>query len=167
MMGITSKHRHRRTMGGGKRWRKRNVHTERHELKSGMDTSTQNVHGASSGGMYPGSFRAGIYARNVAGNGKGTEKMIRCFLILTLAVMIKVAFDIHRQLLSMAIELAAQSERLVLLNEVGCVDDVIQAAERLCVKLGNLIAFAKDIQRGAKQHDLEGMHEEKETVHGA
>lgn len=72
-----------------------------------------------------------------------------------------------RQLLSMAIELAAQSERLVLLNEVGCVDDVIQAAERLCVKLGNLIAFAKDIQRGAKQHDLEGMHKEKETVHGA
>ena len=33
----------------------------------------------------------------------------------------------NRQLLSMAIELAAQSERLVLLNEVGCVDDVIQA----------------------------------------
>ena len=72
-----------------------------------------------------------------------------------------------RQLLSMAIELAAQSERLVLLNEVGCVDDVIQVAEQLCGKLGNLIAFAKDIQRGAKQHDLEGMHEEKETVHGA
>ena len=72
-----------------------------------------------------------------------------------------------RRLLNMAIELAAQSERLVLLNEVGCVDDVIQAAERLCVKLGNLIAFAKDIQRGAEQHDLEGMHEEKETVHGA
>lgn len=72
-----------------------------------------------------------------------------------------------RQLLSMAIELAAQSERLVLLNEVGCVDDVIQAAEQLCGKLGNLIAFAKDIQRGAKQHDLKGMHEEKETVHGA
>lgn len=36
----------------------------------------------------------------------------------------------NRQLLSMAIELAAQSERLVLLNEVGCVDDVIQVAER-------------------------------------
>lgn len=72
-----------------------------------------------------------------------------------------------RQLLSMAIELAAQSERLVLLNEVGCVDDVIQVAEQLCVKLGNLIAFAKDIQRGAKQRDLEGMHAEKETVHGA
>lgn len=52
----------------------------------------------------------------------------------------------NRQLLSMAIELAAQSERLVLLNEVGCVED---------------------IQRGAKQHDLKGMHEEKETVHGA
>lgn len=34
-----------------------------------------------------------------------------------------------RQLLSMAIELAAQSERLVLLNEVGCVDDVIQAVQ--------------------------------------
>lgn len=72
-----------------------------------------------------------------------------------------------RQLLSMAIELAAQPERLVLLNEVGCVDDVIQVAEQLCVKLGNLIAFAKDIQRGANQHDLKGMHEEKETVHGA
>lgn len=72
-----------------------------------------------------------------------------------------------RQLLSMAIELAAQSERLVLLNEVGCVDDVIQVAEQLCVKLGNLIAFAKDIQRGANRHDLKGMHEEKETVHGA
>lgn len=55
MMGIMSKHRHRRrTTGGGKRWRKRNVHTERHELKSGMDTSMRNVHGASSGGMYPG-----------------------------------------------------------------------------------------------------------------
>ena len=73
----------------------------------------------------------------------------------------------NRQLLSMAIELAAQSERLVLLNEVGCVDDVIQVAEQLCGKLGNLIAFAKDIQRGTKQHDFEGMHEEKETVHGA
>ena len=36
----------------------------------------------------------------------------------------------NRQLLSMAIELAAQSERLVLLNEVGCVDDVIQVEER-------------------------------------
>lgn len=72
-----------------------------------------------------------------------------------------------RRLLRMAIELAAQSERLVLLNEVGCVDDVIQVAEQLCVKLGNLIAFAKDIQRGEKQHGLEGMHEEKETVHGA
>lgn len=36
----------------------------------------------------------------------------------------------NRKLLSMAIELAAQSERLVLLNEVGCVDDVIQVAER-------------------------------------
>ena len=45
--------------------------------------------------LYPGSFRAGIYARNAAGNGKGAGKMIRCFLILTLAVMIKVAFDIH------------------------------------------------------------------------
>ncbi len=203
MMDITSKYRHRRTTGGGKRWRKRNAHTERHELKSGTDTSMRNVRGASSGGMYPGSFRAGIYARNAAGNGKGAGKMIRCFLILTLAVMIKIAFDIHnhkvdvrtaeagaetgtdserrrrmkkkkeaevlknRQLLSMAIELAAQSERLVLLNEVGCVEDVIQVAEQLCGKLGNLIAFAKDIQRGAKQHDFEGMHEEKETVHGA
>ena len=69
MMGITSKHRHRRrTTGGGKRWRKRNAHTERHELKSGTDTSMRNVRGASSGGMYPGSFRAGIYARNAAGN---------------------------------------------------------------------------------------------------
>lgn len=66
--------------GGGKRWRKKNAHMERHESKSGM---------------YPGSFRAGIYARNAAGNGKGAGKMIRCFLILTLAVMIKVAFDIH------------------------------------------------------------------------
>lgn len=56
-----------------------------------------------------------------------------------------------RRLLRMAIELAAQSERLVLLNEVGCVDDVIQVAEQLCVRLGNLIAFAKDIQRGEKQ----------------
>ena len=64
-------------------------------MKSGMDTSMRNVRGASSGGMYPGSFRAGIYARNAAGNGKGAGKMIRCFLILTLAVMIKVAFDIH------------------------------------------------------------------------
>ena len=44
----------------------------------------RNVRGASSGGMYPGSFRAGIYARNAAGNGKGAGKMIRCFLILTL-----------------------------------------------------------------------------------
>ncbi len=84
MMGIMSKHRHRRTTGGGKRWRKRNAHTERHELKSGTDTSMRNVRGASSGGMYPGSFRAGIYARNAAGNGKGAGKMIRCFLILTL-----------------------------------------------------------------------------------
>ena len=44
MMGITSKHRHRRrTTGGGKRWRKKNAHTERHESKSGMDTSMRNV----------------------------------------------------------------------------------------------------------------------------
>lgn len=96
MMDITSKHRHRRrTTGGGKRWRKRNAHTERHELKSGTDTSMRNVRGANNGGMYPGSFRAGIYARNAAGNGKGTEKMIRCFLILILAVASKIAFDIH------------------------------------------------------------------------
>ena len=96
MMDITSKYRHRRrSTGGGKRWRKKNAHTERHELKSGTDTSMRNVRGANNGGMYPGSFLAGIYARNAAGNGKGAEKMIRCFLILTLAVMIKVAFDIH------------------------------------------------------------------------
>ena len=55
----------------------------------------QNVHGASNGGMYPGSFRAGIYARTAAGNGKGAGKMIRCFLILILAVVSKIAFDIH------------------------------------------------------------------------
>ena len=91
MMDITSKYRHRRTTGGGKRWRKRNAHTERHELKSGTDTSMRNVRGANNGGMYPGSFWAGIYARNAAGNGKGAGKMIRCFLILTLAFMIKVA----------------------------------------------------------------------------
>lgn len=111
MMGITSKHRHRRrTTGGGKRWRKRNAHTERHESKSGMDTSMRNVRGASSGGMYPGSFRAGIYARNAAGNGKGAEKMIRCFLILTLAVMIKVAFDIHNH--KVDAEAGAKLERI-------------------------------------------------------
>lgn len=82
-------------------------------MKSGMDTSTQNVRGASSGGMYPGSFRAGIYARNVAGNGKGTEKMIRCFLILTLAVMIKVAFDIHNYKVDVrAAEAGAKLERI-------------------------------------------------------
>ena len=54
-----------------------------------------------------------------------------------------------RRLLSMAIEFAAQSERLVLLNEVGCVDDVIQGAEQLCVKLGNLdlIAFSNAVSR--------------------
>lgn len=114
MMGITSKHRHRRrTTGGGKRWRKRNAHTERYELKSGMDTSMRNVRGASSGGMYPGSFRAGIYARNAAGNGKGAGKMIRCFLILTLAVMIKVAFDIHNHKVDVrAAEAGAKLERI-------------------------------------------------------
>ena len=43
MMGITSKHRHRRrTTGGGKRWRKRNAHTERHELKFGLPKQGQN-----------------------------------------------------------------------------------------------------------------------------
>ncbi len=74
-----------------------------------MDTSTQNVRGASSGGMYPGSFRAGIYA----GNGKGAEKMIRCFLILTLAVMIKVAFDIHNHKVDVrAAEAGAKLERI-------------------------------------------------------
>lgn len=110
MMGITSKHRHRRrTTGGGKRWRKRNAHTERHELKSGTDTSMRNVRGASSGGMYPGSFRAGIYA----GNGKGAGKMIRCFLILTLAVMIKVAFDIHNHKVDVrTAEAGAKLERI-------------------------------------------------------
>lgn len=142
MMGITSKHRHhRRTTGGGKRWRKRNAHTERHESKSGMDTSMQNVRGASNGGMYPGSFRAGIYARtaagkvpknrqllhiaidlgfragiyarNAAGNGKGAGKMIRCFLILTLAVMIKVAFDIHNHKVDVrTAEAGAKLERI-------------------------------------------------------
>lgn len=114
MMGITSKHRHRRrTTGGGKRWRKRNAHTERHELKSGTDTSMRNVRGANNGGMYPGSFRAGIYARNAAGNGKGAEKMIRYFLILTLAVMIKVAFDIHNYKVDVrATEAGAELERI-------------------------------------------------------
>ena len=114
MMGITSKHRHRRrTTGGGKRWRKRNAHTERHELKSGTDTSMRNVRGASSGGMYPGSFRAGIYARNAAGNGKGTEKMIRCFLILILAVASKIAFDIHNYKADVrAAEAGAKLERI-------------------------------------------------------
>lgn len=114
MMGIMSKHHHRRrTTGGGKRWRKRNTHTERHESKSVMDTSMRNVRGASSGGMYPGSFRAGIYARNAAGNGKGAEKMIRCFLILTLAVMIKVAFDIHNYKVDVrAAEAGAKLERI-------------------------------------------------------
>lgn len=109
MMGIMSKHHHRRrTTDGGKRWRKRNVHTERHELKSGMDTSMRNVHGASSGGMYPGSFRVGIYARR-----KGAEKMIRCFLILILAVMIKVAFDIHNYKVDVrAAEAGAKLERI-------------------------------------------------------
>lgn len=72
----------------------------------------------------------------------------------------------NRQLLRMAIELAVQSEQLVLLNEVECVEDVIQIAEQMCGKLGNLIVFAKDIQRGAKQHDFEGMHAEEKTVHG-
>lgn len=56
----------------------------------------------------------------------------------------------NRQLLSMAIELAAQSERLVLLNEVGCVDDVIQVAEQLCGKLGNLIAICKGYTERSK-----------------
>ena len=145
MMDITSKHRHRRrTTGGGKRWRKRNAHTERHESKSGMDTSMRNVRGASRGKTGTDSERGSRMKQ------KKEAEVLK-----------------NRQLLSMAIELAEQSERLVLLNEVGCVEDVIQVAEQLCGKLGNLIAFAKDIQRGAKQHDLEGMHEEKETVHGA
>lgn len=114
MMDITSKHRHRRrTTGGGKRWRKRKAHTERHELKSGTDTSMRNVRGASSGGMYPGSFRAGIYARNAAGNGKGTEKMIRCFLILILAVASKIAFDIHNHKVDVrTAEAGAKLERI-------------------------------------------------------
>lgn len=73
----------------------------------------RNVHGASSGGMYPGSFRAGIYVRNAAGNGKGPGKMIRCFLILTLAVMIKVAFDIHNHKVDVrAAEAGVELERI-------------------------------------------------------
>ena len=73
----------------------------------------RNVRGASSGGMYPGSFRAGIYARNAAGNGKGAGKMIRCFLILTLAVMIKVAFDIHNHKVDVrTAEAGAKLERI-------------------------------------------------------
>ncbi len=113
MMNITSKHRHRRTTGGGKQWQEKNVHTERHELKSGMDTNMRNVRGASSGGMYPGSFRAGIYARNAAGNGKGTEKMIRCFLILILAVASKIAFDIHNYKVDVrAAEAGVELERI-------------------------------------------------------
>ena len=68
---------------------------------------------SSSGGMYPGSFRAGIYARNAAGNGKGAGKMIRCFLILTLAVMIKVAFDIHNHKVDVrTAEAGAKLERI-------------------------------------------------------
>ncbi len=113
MMDITSKHRHRRTTGGGKQWQEKNVHTERHESKSGMDINMRNVRGASNGGMYPGSFRAGIYARTAAGNGKGAGKMIRCFLILTLAVMIKVAFDIHNHKVDVrAAEAGAELERI-------------------------------------------------------
>ena len=73
----------------------------------------------------------------------------------------------NQQLLHAAISIVIQSEQLVVRADVGCVEDVIQFAEQMCVKLGNLIAFAKDIQRGANQHDLKGMHEEKETVHGA
>ena len=67
----------------------------------------------------------------------------------------------------MAIELAAQSERLVLLNEVGCVDDVIQAAERLCVKLGNLIALQRIYREEQSSMTLKECMKEKETVHGA
>ena len=52
-------------------------------------------------------------ARNAAGNGKGAEKMIRCFLILTLAVMIKVAFDIHNHKVDVrAAEAGAKLERI-------------------------------------------------------
>lgn len=69
----------------------------------------QNVHGASNGGMYPGSFRAGIYA----GNGKGAGKMIRCFLILILAVVSKIAFDIHNHKVDVrAAEAGAELERI-------------------------------------------------------
>jgi hypothetical protein len=78
-----------------------------------MDTSMQNVHGASNGGMYPGSFRAGIYARTAAGNGKGAGKMIRCFLILILAVVSKIAFDIHNHKVDVrAAEAGAELERI-------------------------------------------------------
>ena len=79
----------------------------------------------------------------------------------------KVELSKSQQLLHAAISIVIQSEQLVVRADVGCMDDVIQVAEQLCVKLDNLIAFAKDIQRGAKQHDLEGMHEETEAVHGA
>ena len=73
----------------------------------------QNVHGASTGGMYPGSFRAGIYARTAAGNGKGAGKMIRCFLILILAVVSKIAFDIHNHKVDVrAAEAGAELERI-------------------------------------------------------
>lgn len=72
----------------------------------------RNVRGANNGGMYPGSFRAGIYARNAAGNGKGAGKMIRCFLILTLAVMIKVAFDIHNHKVDVDVKAGAKLERI-------------------------------------------------------
>lgn len=73
----------------------------------------RNVRGANNGGMYPGSFRAGIYARNAAGNGKGAGKMIRCFLILILAVASKIAFDIHNHKVDVrTAEAGAKLERI-------------------------------------------------------
>ena len=112
MMGITSKHRHhRRTTGGGKRWRKRNAHTERHESKSGMDTSMQNVRGASNGGMYPGSFRAGIYARTAAGKVPKNRQLLHIAIDLGFRAGIYARTAAgkvpkNRQLLHIAIDLA-------------------------------------------------------------
>lgn len=89
---------------------KRPYRTPRIEIRNGYKYAEC---GASNGGMYPGSFRAGIYARTAAGNGKGAGKMIRCFLILILAVVSKIAFDIHNHKVDVrTAEAGAKLERI-------------------------------------------------------
>ena len=71
----------------------------------------QNVRGASNGGMYPGSFRAGIYARTAAGKVPKNRQLLHIAIDLGFRAGIYARTAAgkvpkNRQLLHIAIDLA-------------------------------------------------------------